>query len=125
MAKALGIGGIFFRSTDRAALADWYAQHLGFEIDPSFGGTAFQPAAMPASGYTIWSPFAADSDYFGAGDQRYMINLVVDDVREALAQVAAGGAETSAELEESEFGTFGWFVDPDGNRVELWQPPEA
>ena len=123
MAKALGIGGIFFRSKDRAALAAWYAEHLGLEIDASFGGTAFQPAAMPEGGHTIWSPFADDTTYFGDAGQPWMLNLVVDDVRGALAQVAAGGAEVSTDLEESEFGTFGWFTDPEGRRVELWQPP--
>ena len=125
MAKTLGIGGVFFRARDRAALAAWYAEHLGFEIDGAFGGSVFTPGSMPEGGYTIWSPFAEDTSYFGASGQSYMLNLVVDDVRGALEQVAAGGAEIATDLEESEFGIFGWFTDPEGHRVELWQPPPA
>lgn len=122
MAKVLGVGGIFFRSKNGAALAQWYATALGFEIDTSFGGTTFAPANQPPGGYTVWSPFAEDTTYFGPDGQTYMINLIVDDVPGALEQVAAAGGSVAGEIEELEFGVFGWFTDPDANRVELWQP---
>ena len=125
MAKVLGVGGVFFRSEDGSALADWYARWLGMEIDPSFGGAMFRPGQQPSGGFTLWTPFAADTTYFGRAEQSYMINLVVDDVRAAIEQVREGGAEIAGDIEDSEFGAFGWFVDPDGNRVELWQPPLA
>jgi len=80
---------------------------------------------MPKHGFTVWSAFAKDTEYFGDSGQSYMINLVVDDLDAALANVAAGGAHVLPEREEQDFGRFGWFVDPDGNRVELWQPPES
>ena len=124
--RVLGIGGVFFRSPDPGRLGDWYAQHLGFAIE-AWGdtrGTSFAPPDMPATAFTVWSAFADNTRYFGESGQAYMINLVVDDLEAALERVAAGGAEVLEEREEHDFGRFGWFVDPDGNRVELWQPPE-
>ncbi len=123
MAKVTGLGGVFFKSKDPAALAAWYGEHLGLVIAPSFGGTIFKPGELPDGGYTLWSPFKSDTSYFGDASQSFMINLIVDDVEGALAQVKAGGAEVINERENGEFGDFGWFVDPDGNRVELWKPP--
>ena len=124
--RALGVGGIFFRSTDPARLGEWYAKHLGFPVE-SWGdtrGTSFRPADLPAAAFTVWSAFASDTAYFGDSAQSYMINLVVDDLDAALANVAAGGATVLEEREEHDFGRFGWFIDPDGHRVELWEPPE-
>jgi len=124
--RALGVGGIFFRSADPAALGDWYAKHLGFEVE-SWGetrGASFSPENLPPTAFTVWSAFASDTAYFGDNRQAYMINLVVDDLDAALERVAAGGAEVLEEREEHDFGRFGWFVDPDGRRVELWEPPE-
>jgi predicted enzyme related to lactoylglutathione lyase len=125
--RVLGVGGIFFRSADPARLATWYAKHLGLEIE-AWGqthGTSFSPTDMPAAAFTVWSAFAADTEYFGESGQGHMINLVVDDLDGAMANVRAGDAEVLVEREEHDFGKFGWFVDPDGNRVELWEPPEA
>lgn len=122
----LGIGGVFFRSKDPGRLGDWYAEHLGFEVE-SWGetrGASFSPADMPPAAFTVWSAFEQDTEYFGDAGQDYMINLVVDDLEAALANAAAGGAEVLAEREEHDFGRFGWFIDPEGHRVELWQPPE-
>ena len=123
---ALGIGGVFFRSPDPARLGTWYAEHLGLQIE-NWGnthGTSFSPAEMPPSSFTVWSAFAADTEYFGNPGQGHMINLVVDDLDAALDNVQTGGAEVLEAREEHDFGRFGWFIDPDGNRVELWEPPE-
>ena len=125
--RALGVGGVFFRSPDAARLGEWYAEHLGFGTE-AWGdtrGASFSPAAMPPAGFTVWGAFAEDTEYFGDSGQAYMINLVVDDLEAALENVTAGGAQVLDEREEHDFGRFGWFIDPDGNRVELWQPPEA
>jgi len=113
--RALGVGGIFFRSPDPARLGAWYTEHLGLQIE-NWGqthGTSFSPADMPPSSFTVWSAFSADTEYFGK-----------DDLDEAMENVLSGGAEILEEREEHDFGKFGWFVDPDGNRVELWEPPE-
>ncbi len=122
MAKALGIGGIFFKSPDPAALAAWYKEWLRIELDPSFNGCCFYANQLPEKSYTVWSPFDAGTEYFNPSDQPFMINLIVDDLPEALSQVAEGGASLVGEPEELQFGHFGWFLDPHGNKVELWQP---
>ena len=124
--KAIGVGGVFFRSPDPERLGNWYRDNLGLGIE-SWGethGTSFSPVDMPQNSFTVWSAFANDTSYFGSSGQSFMINLVVDDLDLALANVAAGGGEVIPEKEEHDFGRFGWFVDPDGNRVELWEPPE-
>ncbi len=125
--RVLGVGGIFFRSADPAGLGEWYARHLGFSVE-AWGdtrGTSFRPADLPPAAFTVWSAFAADTAYFGNSSQSYMINLVVDDLDAALARVAVGGATVLEEREEHDFGRFGWFSDPVGHRVDLWEPPEA
>jgi predicted enzyme related to lactoylglutathione lyase len=124
--RAVGVGGIFFRSKDPARLGSWYAEHLGLKVEAwgTTQGTSFAPADIPPNAFTVWSAFAADTEYFGQSTQAYMINLIVDDLDAALDNVKAGGAQVLEEREEHDFGRFGWFVDPDGNRVELWQAPE-
>jgi len=124
--RVLGVGGVFFRSSDPAKLAQWYQQALGL-VTEAWGtthGTSFSPDGMPANAFTVWSTFASDTEYFGDPQQSYMINLVVDDLDAALTNVLAAGGEVIPEKEEHDFGRFGWIVDPDGNRVELWEPPE-
>ena len=123
--KDLGVGGVFFRSPDPGRLASWYQETLGL-VTESWGttyGTSFLPEAMPSNSFTVWSTFAADTEYFGDPQQSFMINLVVDDLDAALANVQSAGGTVIAEKEEHDFGRFGWIVDPDGNRVELWEPP--
>ena len=123
MAKVLGVGGIFFKSENPEQLGNWYQQWLGVNIDESFGGSVFMAKDMHERGYTIWAPFKKDTEYFQPSNSAFMINLVVDDLEEALKQVAEGGAELCGEpIEEEGFGKFGWFLDPEGNKVELWQP---
>ena len=120
MARVLGVGGVFFRSDDPKTLADWYEHWLGVPI--SFPhGSAFSPDTMPPGGMTVWSPFAANTQYFDPSTRDFMINLVVDDLEGALSQVQEGGAEIIGAIEEHEYGRFGWFMDPEGNKVELWQ----
>ncbi len=123
--RALGVGGVFFRSPDPAALGAWYARHLGLNMQ-SWGdtqGTSFPPADMPEHAFTVWSIFQKNTEYFGEKKQGFMFNLVVDDLDKALRRVTLGGAEVLPDREEHDYGKFGWFIDPDGNRVELWEPP--
>jgi len=125
--RVLGVGGIFFRSPDPAALAAWYSRYLGLKMESwgSTQGTSFGPAEMPENAFTVWSVFPEDSEYLGDRNQSFMFNLVVDNLEKALRRVALGGAEVLPEQEDQDFGKFGWFIDPDGNRVELWEPPAA
>lgn len=125
--RALGVGGIFFRSRDPARLGAWYQAALGIAVE-AWGdtrGTSFAPADMPDNAFTVWSAFAKDTEYFGPSDQAFMINLVVDDLEAALDNVHRAGGTVLPEREDMDFGRFGWFEDPEGNRVELWEPPST
>ena len=83
----------------------------------------FQPSTVPPNGFAVFSPFPANTDYFAPSKRDFMFNLIVDDLDGALGQVHLGGGQVVGEIEEHEYGRFGWFIDPDGNKVELWQPP--
>jgi predicted enzyme related to lactoylglutathione lyase len=117
MAGATGIGGFFFRASDPEALAAWYQRHFGI----SAGGAPWQQAA----GMTVFAPFPRDSSYFPA-DRAFMLNLRVDDLAGLIAALAAEGiaAETRSEWDgDGSYGRFARVHDPEGNPVELWQPP--
>lgn len=121
MARALGVGGVFFKCDDRQALGAWYSKHLKLPLS-EHGSAAFNFSELPDGAVCVWGPFEADTDYFRPSDKQYMVNLIVDDLDGALAQVVEGGAELAGEIEEYPYGRFGWFIDPEGNKVELWQP---
>jgi predicted enzyme related to lactoylglutathione lyase len=115
MAKAVGIGGVFFRSADTAVLAEWYEKHLGV--------TGFW---QQEAGMTVFAPFKQATDYFPAAKQ-WMINFRVDDIDALIAQLKTAGiaVETRKEWDTPETGRFARIADPEGNQVELWQPPAA
>ena len=112
MEKITGIGGVFFKATDADALRRWYASNLGIDVDPNFGGAQF--------GDTVWTIFKSSSTYF---HKPFMVNYRVRDLAAMLAQLRDAGATVDEKIEESEFGRFGWATDPEGNRIELWEPP--
>ena len=117
--RVSGIGGVFFRARDPERLREWYAEHLGIELRP-FGGAVF----FAADGdITVWHASTADDDYFGPPEQRVMLNYRVSDLDAMLGQLRAAGVPTDERVEESGHGRFGWATDPEGNRLELWQPP--
>lgn len=116
MERVLGIGGYFLRAADPTALRAWYQQCLGLDLDEN--GRWRQD-----TGPTVFATFDADTDYFGARDQHSMLNLRVRDLDAMLAQLRAHGAQVLEATQDMEgVGRFGWVVDPEGNRVELWQP---
>src|SRR5688572_1382587 len=120
MAKVLGVGGVFFKSVDPPRLYHWYTKLLGLELQET--DTAFHPNTMPINGQTVSSAFDINTDYFAPSQKDFMFNLVVDNLEEALKQVEEGGAIIVGNIEKMEYGSFGWFMDPDGNKVELWEP---
>lgn len=121
MANVLGIGGVFFKCENKEKLSQWYKEYLGFNIG-EYGGTEFGFSSAPKGGYCVWGPFADDTEYFKPSQKGFMINLMVDDVDAVLLKAGNGGATVMEEKEEGEFGKFGWFVDPEGNKIELWEP---
>ncbi len=127
MEKVLGIGGVFYRSKDRQALCAWYRDKLGIEIDDSWMGgvlPAKHPLDRPTPS-TVWSTFPEDSTYLGSLGNTFMINFRVRDLDAMLAQLRASGCDVADETDSSEYGKFGWVTDPEGRRVELWEPPET
>ncbi len=110
MARVTGIGGIFLRARDPKTLSAWYAKHLGIQL----------------ADYAIWSLFPEDTPYFGNGNERgpqqAMVNYRVDDLDELLTQLAAAGVTIDPHREDCNYGRFSWITDPEGNRIELWQP---
>jgi catechol 2,3-dioxygenase-like lactoylglutathione lyase family enzyme len=124
--RVSGIGGIFFKARDPEGLTQWYRRHLGVPAD-DHGMWLFRwrTADKPErSGTTVWSAFPDDTDYFGRETARYMINYRVDDIDAVLALLRDEGVWIDEKREDSEYGRFAWIADPEGNRVELWQPPE-
>ncbi|KRA56767.1 glyoxalase [Caulobacter sp. Root655] len=117
MAKVLGLGGVFFKAQDPAAVRDWYARVLGFEV-LDWGGVVF---SHPRVGGTNWSPFDADTRYFEPSDAPFMVNFIVDDLDGILAKAAAQGVSPTGRQDE-DMGRFAWLVDPAGIKIELWQP---
>jgi predicted enzyme related to lactoylglutathione lyase len=124
MAKVLGVGGVFFKSEDPEKLGAWYRKWLGVPVEPPYGAS-FRPDATPPGGFTVWAPFRKETEYFNPSHRQFMFNLMVDDLDGALAQVREGGAETVGGIMEEDYGRFGWFMDPEGNKVELWEPKEV
>jgi predicted enzyme related to lactoylglutathione lyase len=125
MKRVIGIGGIFFRASNPDSLRAWYRQHLGIEVE-AWGGFAFKwrtDQNPGGSGTTVWNIFNTDTKYFNPSQSTFMINYRVDNLDELLRILRAEGCNVDSKVEESEFGKFGWVMDPEGNRIELWQPP--
>ncbi|KAB2965243.1 MAG: VOC family protein [Thermoanaerobaculia bacterium] len=123
MRRVTGIGGIFFKSRDPKALGAWYRDHLGLEV-AEWGGAIFQwGGAGSDPGMTLWSPFALDTDKMEPSTAPYMLNFRVADLDGLLEALRSEGCNVLDQAESSEFGKFGWVLDPEGNKVELWEPP--
>lgn len=121
MTRVTGIGGIFFKAKDPALMQAWYRKHLGIDVQ-DWGGTTFRWNEPPTpDGSTAWSLFPADTTYLGAAP--FMVNYRVADLAALLATLRAESCDVDARLEETEYGKFGWVTDPEGNRIELWEPP--
>ena len=129
MKHVVGIGGIFFKAEDPEKLAAWYQRHLDLDVE-EYGGVTFREGVADDSAprrqaHTVWSPFAADTDYFSPSERPFMINFRVADLDSLLTKLRAEGVTVDERTEKSEFGYFGWAMDPEGNRIELWEPPLA
>ena len=124
MARVTGIGGVFLKCRgDRAALAAWYEKHLGMQLE-AWGGAILKWPEDPAEdkGLTVWHLADGDSQWFSPSDSAFMINYRVDNLGEMLDELRAAGVEIVGGPESHENGKFAWIMDPDGNKVELWEP---
>lgn len=123
MKRVIGIGGIFFKSKDPKALRAWYHQHLG--INSEEWGAQFSVQDLKPDSYQVWNPFKADTTYFEPSHQAFMLNLIVDDLEKLLEELKKEGIQLLEEMQVNEFGKFGWCLDPEGNKIELWEPPRS
>lgn len=125
MKRVTGIGGIFFSAKDPVALRAWYQRHLGIDVQ-DWGGAAFtwaDAAGAPMKGTTIWSIGATEGAPFAPGTAPFMVNYRVDDLAALLQALRDEGCKVLEKTDDGEYGKFGWVIDPDGNKVELWEPP--
>jgi predicted enzyme related to lactoylglutathione lyase len=123
--RVTGIGGIFFKAKDAPALQAWYKRHLGIDVQ-AWGGAAFEwvgADGKPTGGTTAWLIAPEKTDQFDPSKASFMVNYRVADLHALVAALRAEGCNVLDRIDESEFGKFGWVVDPEGNKVELWQPP--
>ena len=125
MKRVTGIGGVFFRAEDPAALQAWYKTHLGIDVQ-SWGGAAFpwtNSDGAPQNGSTNWC--IGDGAQFAPSEAAFMINYRVADLHALLEALRNEGCRVLDKVDESEYGKFGWVIDPEGNKVELWEPPDG
>lgn len=125
MQRVTGIGGIFFKAKDPVALRAWYQRHLGIDVQ-EWGGTSFRwvdASGAPYNGSTVWSIMPDTTQYYAPSAAPFMVNYRVADLHALLAALREEGCAVDEKVDESDFGKFGWVMDPEGNRVELWEPP--
>lgn len=125
MKRVTGIGGVFFRAKDAPTLLAWYKRHLGIDVQ-EWGGAAFSwtdSDGKPFAGTTAWSIASAEDERFPSGAAPFMVNYRVHDLDALVKALREEGCNVVDRVDESEYGKFGWVIDPEGNKVELWQPP--
>lgn len=123
MKRVTGIGGIFFKAENLKETRAWYKKHLGINSGEYGGMFEWRHAKHPEQkGFTAWSPFSADTDYFDPADKEFMINYRVDDLENLMQILRKEGVEIVGEIQEFNYGKFGWIMDPNGQKIELWEP---
>lgn len=126
MERVIGLGGIFFKAKDPEKLRAWYKEHLGM-IPDKYGSVTFEwrnDQRPENKGHTVWSLFPRDTDYFQPSDAPFMLNYRVADLDRLLDQLRKEGVEVDDKIEEYDYGRFAWIMDSEGNRIELWEPPQ-
>ena len=122
--RVTGIGGLFFKSTDPKATKEWYRKHLGFPTD-DWGCTFWWKDKNGKDSSTQWSPFPANTEYYHPSEKEFMFNYRVEDLEGLLKILKEEGVTVVGEIEEYDYGKFGWIMDNDGNKIELWEPIDS
>ncbi len=125
MKRVTGLGGVFFKCQDPEKLSAWYERHLGIESDQSGAVFKWRDVDDPQKKcLTVWGPFPAESKYFDPSGKPFMFNYRVENLEALLEVLRAEGVTIVGNVEEYEYGKFGWILDPEGNKIELWEPIE-
>lgn len=119
--RVTGIGGFFFKTKDPSKIKDWYNAHLGLNTD-DYGSTFWWKDEEGKKCSTQWSPFKEDTKYFEPSKKEFMINFRVEDLEGLMKVLKKEGVTVVGEIEEYDYGKFGWILDPEGNKIELWEP---
>ncbi|MBK0403530.1 VOC family protein [Adhaeribacter sp. BT258] len=125
MKRVIGIGGVFFKSQDPAALRAWYQKHLGIDSETwgaTFNWNAPETKAQHKEFSTAWNPFPENTTYYAPSQKPFMINYIVADLAALVQALKTEGVELVGEMVEEEYGKFAWIMDPEGNKIELWEP---
>lgn len=123
MKRVTGIGGVFFKAKNPTASKAWYQNHLGIDSD-QYGATFkwLEKENPEKEGNTVWNAFPEDTSYFNPSQQTFMINYRVEDLEKLLALLKEEGVTIVGKMESFEYGKFAWILDPDGYKIELWEP---
>src|SRR5579863_9190727 len=127
MKRVTGIGGIFFKAENPEKLYEWYEKHLGIKSGPQGQGAMLhwrEDENPERRGMTVWALFEKHSKYFNPSRSSFMLNYRVDDLDGLLKALAEEGVEIDPKRQDADYGRFAWIMDPDGNRIELWEPPK-
>jgi len=125
MKRVTGVGGMFFKCQDPDQIKSWYARHLGFQTDPYGTNFEWRQAEDPSrKGFTQWSPFTADTQYFNPSTKEFMINFRVENLEALVPLLKEEGVTVLDEIETFEYGKFVHILDPEGNKIELWEPKD-
>ncbi|MEM9077582.1 MAG: VOC family protein [Bacteroidota bacterium] len=119
--RVTGIGGFFFKTKDPDHIKSWYKKHLGIPTD-NYGWSFWWKDAEGKDCMTQWSPFKEDTEYFHPSEKQFMMNFRVENLKELLEELKLEGVTVIDKVEEYDYGKFGWILDPEGNKIELWEP---
>ncbi|MBT8258700.1 MAG: VOC family protein [Bacteroidia bacterium] len=122
--RVTGLGGFFFRTKDPKALKKWYGTHLGLPVD-DYGCTFWWKDKEGKDCSTQWSPFKEDTSYFSPSEKQFMMNFRVENLEDLLKALKEEGVTVVGKMEEYDYGKFGWILDPEGNKIELWEPVDS
>lgn len=127
MKRVTGLGGVFFKTKDPAKIKEWYKKHLDLPVDEygaSFRWIDVNDRETKTPALTAWSPFKDDTKYFSPSDKPYMFNYRVENLVELLKVLKEEGVQIVGEMQEFSYGKFAWIMDPEGNKIELWEPKD-
>jgi len=122
--RVTGLGGVFFKTKEPNVIKEWYGKHLGLPVD-DYGCTFWWKDKEGNECSTQWSPFKEDTTYFKPSEKQFMMNFRVENLHELLKVLKSEGVTIVGEVEEYEYGKFGWILDPEGNKIELWEPVDS